>query len=617
MKCFLRLFVSSFIFVLGSLAQADLSRIYFNDQNLFLNGLNLAWRNFANDIGPNTSTPDLNHFADVFSQMESNGGNVMRLWLHTNGANTPAWSGSTVTGPGTDTIADLEAILDLAWQHEVGMMLCLWSFDMQRISYGSTITDRAYDILTNATYRQLYIDNSLIPMVTALEGHPAIVAWEIFNEPEGMSDLTSWSGIYHDVTMADIQAFVNVCAGAIHRADPTIMVTNGCWDIQASSDVDGHYNYYTDARLLAQGGDSDGYLDFYCVHYYDWAGTAHSPFLHDASYWGLDKPLVTAEFYPDCDNCTAAPYEALYQNGYAGALGWSWTDIDPALMLTQMEDMYNNHQADVDIILGNEPTVSITWPVDNIKIRENVDLTIYADANDLDGTITKVEFFEGTNKLGEDTTSPYELTWNNINAGAYGLTAKATDNDDLAATSTAINIIAGSVVPQQTRFEAEDGVLIGSTVSTSEPGYSGSGYVTGFDNSGDKVTVTVNVGSAGSYPLLIGYRITSGWGDKINDILVNDILVDSPNFTNTNGAWSVYDFGDVTLNAGDNTITFERNWGYMDVDYFELALPVLCQDGDLNMDCVVDINDLIILARGWLNPYNYDDFSDIYIGWFN
>lgn len=124
-----------------------------------------------------------------------------------------------------------------------------------------------------------------------------------------------------------------------------------------------------------------------------------------------------------------------------------------------------------------------------------------------------------------------------------------------------------------TRYEAEDGVLIGSTVSTDSPGYSGSGYVTDFDNTGDKVTITVNVDAFGSYPLWIGYRIPSGWGNKVNDILVNDVLIDSPTFINTNSMWSVHNFGDIVLNAGDNTITFEKNWGWMDVDYFETPEP--------------------------------------------
>lgn len=334
---------------------AGLDRIHYNNQDLFLSGANLAWQYFANDIGPATYSPDMSHFDSVFSQFEANGGNVMRLWLHTNGANTPLWSGFSVTGPGSDTISDLQTILDDAWSHGVSVMCCLWSFDMLRESYGTTITDRSYAILTVPSYRQSYIDNSLIPMVTALAGHPAIVAWEIFNEPEGMSDEFGWSGIRH-VPMLDIQIFVNQCAGAIHRADPGVLVTNGCWDMQAGTDVDGHYNYYTDARLIAAGGDTDGTLDFYCIHYYDWAGTAHSPFLHQASYWGLDKPLVIAEFFPDCASqyCTSTPYETLYQNGYAGALGWSWTDVSPSLLLEQMYDIWTAHPADVEIIVSSD-----------------------------------------------------------------------------------------------------------------------------------------------------------------------------------------------------------------------------------------------------------------------
>ena len=133
--------------------------------------------------------------------------------------------------------------------------------------------------------------------------------------------------------------------------------------MKAGTDVgDGHYNYYTDARLIATGGDADGTLDFYCIHYYDWAGTAHAPFLHDASYWGLDKPLVIAEFYPDCAStyCTGTPYETLYQRGYAGALGWSWTDRTPSLMLTQMNDIWTAHPTDVEIIVSSDTNAPAT-----------------------------------------------------------------------------------------------------------------------------------------------------------------------------------------------------------------------------------------------------------------
>jgi hypothetical protein len=597
----------------GTLAHADNSRVHYNNQDLFLNGLNLAWRNFADDIGPNTSTPNVAHFEDVFSQMEVSGANVMRLWLHTNGANTPAWSGFTVTGPGANTIADLEVILDMAWEHNISMMLCLWSFDMLRESYGTTITDRAMAILTNSTYRQSYIDNSLIPMVTALQGHPAIAAWEIFNEPEGMSNEFGWSGIRH-VPMSDIQTFVNLCTGAIHRTDPSVLVTNGCWDMQAGTDVDGHTNYYTDARLIAAGGDTDGTLDFYCIHYYDWAGTAHSPFQHSASYWGLDKPLVIAEFFPNCTYCTSTSYESLYQNGYAGALAWSWTDTVPqSQMLDPIWAVSTAHPADVLIMPQGSPTCSITWPINNIRIRKNVDLTIFAEAADTDGTITKVEFYEGANKLGEDTTSPYSYTWTDIAQGIYVLSVKAADNDALTNTSSSVNLVAGdSTAPQQTRYEAEDAVYSGD-ITIKNDSLSSEGRYLDMRNGGSITWTVQNIPAAGIYDMIIGYKLAYD-SPKTQYLSVNGQAQSQIPFSGSTSDW-LEKTVPISLDAGNNTIQIDGYWSWMYFDYIELPQPVLCSDGDLNLDCTVDFDDLLILAAGWLNPYVFENMASVSMDW--
>jgi hypothetical protein len=127
---------------------AQSNRIPYNNQQLFLSGANLAWINFANDIGPGET--DFNAFATVMLEMHDHGGNALRWWLHTDGTNTPQFNTSNlVIGPGSGTISDLKAILDLAWEREIGLKLCLWSFDMLRNSNGNTILTR------NNLYKQL------------------------------------------------------------------------------------------------------------------------------------------------------------------------------------------------------------------------------------------------------------------------------------------------------------------------------------------------------------------------------------------------------------------------------------------------------------------------------
>ena len=75
------------------------------------------------------------------------------VWLHTNGTVTPVFNDSGyVTGPGTGTIANLRRALDVAWQREVGVVLCLWSFDMLRSSNSATVLNRNRLLLTDTTY---------------------------------------------------------------------------------------------------------------------------------------------------------------------------------------------------------------------------------------------------------------------------------------------------------------------------------------------------------------------------------------------------------------------------------------------------------------------------------
>lgn len=86
------------------------------------------------------------------------------------------------------------------------------------------------------------------------------------------------------------------------------------------------------------------------------------------------------------------------------------------------------------------PTVMLSEPANNSLHNKGANLTIRANASDPDGTVSKVEFFWGNTKLGEDLAAPYQLAWNNLPAGTHQLRARVTDNRGAVFNSAAINI---------------------------------------------------------------------------------------------------------------------------------------------------------------------------------
>jgi chitinase len=93
---------------------------------------------------------------------------------------------------------------------------------------------------------------------------------------------------------------------------------------------------------------------------------------------------------------------------------------------------------------GNQaPVVSITSPANNATFSAPATVSITANASDADGSVTKVEFFNGNTSLGSVTAAPYSYTWSNVAAGTYTITAKATDNGGAVTTSAAVTIVVG------------------------------------------------------------------------------------------------------------------------------------------------------------------------------
>ncbi|MBN2410557.1 carbohydrate-binding protein [candidate division KSB1 bacterium] len=132
--------------------------------------------------------------------------------------------------------------------------------------------------------------------------------------------------------------------------------------------------------------------------------------------------------------------------------GWqTWTTVTSPqftlsagvqiLKFVAESDEFNINYMDIKRIIDTiPPKVSITAPEDGDKFRENENITITADASDEDGQIVNVEFFADENKIGEKNTSPYTISWDNVQRGSYKLTAVAKDNDGAKTISDSVGI---------------------------------------------------------------------------------------------------------------------------------------------------------------------------------
>jgi hypothetical protein len=86
------------------------------------------------------------------------------------------------------------------------------------------------------------------------------------------------------------------------------------------------------------------------------------------------------------------------------------------------------------------PSVSITNPMVGSVFCQSVSIPITANASNANADITKVEFFDGTEKLGEAVRAPYSFSWAGAAPGTHALTAKATDNRGATTISSQVPI---------------------------------------------------------------------------------------------------------------------------------------------------------------------------------
>lgn len=183
---------------------------------------------------------------------------------------------------------------------------------------------------------------------------------------------------------------------------------------------------------------------------------------------------------------------------------------------------------------GQSPTVTLTAPTNGATFTAGGNITLTASASEAGGTIASVAFYRGgTTLIGTATASPYTLTWSNVPAGSYSLTAVATDTKRGSTTSAAVNISVVSNIPPTVALTAPTsgsifaaGTNVSLTATASDP-----------DDSVAKVDFYVGstrIGTSTSSP----YGVT--WSNvALGSYSITAVATDSRGATTTSAAVAV------------------------------------------------------------------------------
>ncbi|MHC4784057.1 MAG: carbohydrate-binding protein, partial [Planctomycetota bacterium] len=338
----------------------------------------------------------------------------------------------------------------------------------------------------------------------------------------------------------------------------------------------------------------------------------------DVMRWYVDGNLYSTKtssiWYSDSDpGNPRAPFDKEFYIIINAAVGGNYTGctssgcITASLPQQYLVDWVRVYQESPN----NAPTVSITNPT-NGAILPAGNITIDATASDSDGSVATVEFYEGANLLGEDTTSPYSYTWNSVTDGCYTIMAKAID--DLGGYSTdSIDIEVGAGCPQTPyggspaaipgQIEAEDYDIGGedSAYHDADAGNTGGqyrsddvdieictegGHNVGYISADEWLEYTVDVTTAGDYT--IEARVASNSTGGGFHIEFDGVDKTGPMTVPVTGGWQNWTTINTTVNlsAGVQIMRFVKDSVSSEeynLNYFNLT-ALAAADGFANAD---------------------------------
>jgi hypothetical protein len=185
-------------------------------------------------------------------------------------------------------------------------------------------------------------------------------------------------------------------------------------------------------NISYKNGSIDIFQSKQTINYNSWQ---NGLIVSDADFLNLDGTQLARSrkadgSLPDIDFMHLAPGSDLIDAGADVGLPFRGVAPDIGAFETSIGEYH----------LNQLPVVSISSPVKGISFTSPATVTIDIEANDPDGSITKVELFNGSIKLGERTAAPYSFTLKDLPEGSYSLKAVATDNLKATTTSPSLDL---------------------------------------------------------------------------------------------------------------------------------------------------------------------------------
>jgi hypothetical protein len=154
---------------------------------------------------------------------------------------------------------------------------------------------------------------------------------------------------------------------------------------------------------------------------------------------GDESLLIYSHYNPGVPSFFSLAYQPLEADGVnpVGDPDWWMQDADSGVIYRRGLFKAENRP----------PQITLVQPADGLRVEPGQAVSFQVDASDPDGTVTRVEYWVGSTRLGETSQPPHRFTWNLPPNGLHRVMARAVDNLGAIADTPFVTVNVGMELP--------------------------------------------------------------------------------------------------------------------------------------------------------------------------